>query len=118
MGVSRATFEYGLANKHKAHSRHALHALSARGDQCIEMNCSRINFQRRERTHRIDDEPLTVTLADLAHGLQRIQHASARFAMYQTDVRDRRIRFQFRIKFVRGNGFVFGAFQNGGAAAH
>ncbi|MNM81173.1 hypothetical protein D3C81_931650 [compost metagenome] len=119
MAVALARLQHILAHQHKPHARHALDALAGGSHQRIERHGARIDLDRAERTHRIDDQSLAQPLAQRGDLRQRVQHAGAGLAMHLSHVRDRRVARQ-RLLDQRGRGrLVFGDGQfHAGAAQH
>ena len=78
----------------KAKPWHTFDALVRRGRHGIAPDLRRIEFQRTESAHRIDQERSAMTFDDLADFDDRIEDAAGCFAVDAEDMRDAVIRFQ------------------------
>ncbi len=116
--LAGAAVEHGLADQHEAHARHAFEALAAGRDQRIEADLARIDLERAERAHRVDDQALVVARADMADLLQRIQHAGAGLAVDQADVGDALVGGEPRIELVGRDRLVLAPLHDRRAPAH
>ena len=118
VAVAGAAFEHRLADEDEAHARHAFEALAAGGDQRIEADFARIDRQRGEARHRVDDQALAAALAQRGHLRQRVLDAGAGFAVDQDHVRDRRVVRELRIDLGGYDRPVLGHRQHRHSAAH
>ena len=107
-----------VADEDEAHSRHAFETLAAGGDERVETDLARIDRQRRERAHRVDDEALAVARAHVGDGLQRVEHAGAGLAVDEADVGDAGVGAERLVELVGRDRRVLGVAEDRRPAPH
>ena len=116
--VAGAALEHRAAGEDEAHAGRPLDALARGGDQRVERHRARVDGDRRERAHRIDDQALAVPRDHRRDLRQRIEDAGRRLAVDQADVRDRRVGGEQPVDVLRRRRHVLGGLERREPAAH
>lgn len=116
--VAGTLLECAAADQDEAHARRAFDALARRRDHGVEGGDPRVDRQRAERAHRVEDEAPAVPLHHGRDFRQRVEDAGRRLAMDEPDVGNRRIGLEQPVDVLRRRRHVLGRLEGRDLAAH